>query len=115
MPTSELLPGVTTRECPPQVVCDARVAIRSARRRALLRDFVQLALLVAVDYLFVHWLDARMPFANRRESLALLQLVNAAILAHVALVRALPRWSARRIAATWCPSERRKFRTRSSS
>jgi hypothetical protein len=113
MPTSELLPGVTTRECPPQVVCDARRAIRSARRRALARDVVQLALLVAVDYLFVRWPDARMPFANRGESLALLELVNGFILTHVALVRALPRWSARRIAATWCLTERRKFRTRS--
>ena len=59
MPTSDLLPGVTTDSCPPVVVCDAHAAIRSARRRAMLRDATQVSLLLAVDYLFMHWPESR--------------------------------------------------------
>src|SRR5688572_23990804 len=55
MPKIDLLPGVTSRSCPPRVVIDAHAAIRKARHRAMLRDAMQVILLVAVDYLFVHW------------------------------------------------------------
>lgn len=109
MPKDELLPGVSTTACPPQVVCDAHTAIRGARRRAWLRDGLQLALLFAVDYLFVYWPESRMPFLDRAESLAALRGMNFAIVGHLWLVRALPKWSARRIASTWCRSEREKF------
>ena len=109
MPKDSLLPGVSTSSCPPSVVCDAHDAIRRARRRAWIRDGLQLALLFAVDSLFVHWPDSRLPFLDRGASLAFLRGVNLAIAAHLVLVRAVPRWTARRIASTWCRSERDRF------
>lgn len=109
MPKPELLPGVTSFASPPSVVCDAHAAIRGARRRAWVRDALQISLLVVVDWLFVYWPDSRMPFLERETSLSLLRGMNVAILGHVWLVRALPRWTAKRIASTWCRSEREKF------
>lgn len=109
MTTRSLLPGVTTDSCPPVVVCDAHAEMRRARRRALLRDAVQITLLVAVDWLFAHWPESRLPFADRGLSLTMLRGVNAGIAAHLWLARALPRWRARRVAATWSRSEREKF------
>lgn len=109
MPKNDLLPGVSTSSCPPRVVCDAHEAIKRARRRAWIRDGVQLSLLLAVDYLFVHWPESRMPFADRHASLTFLRGTNLAIFAHLWLVRAVPKWSARRIAATWSRPEREKF------
>ncbi len=90
-------------------MCDAHAAIRSAKRKALLRDGLQLVLLVAVDWLFVYWPESRVPFLDRGESLTFLRAMNAAIIGHLWLARALPKWSARRIASTWCRSEREKF------
>lgn len=109
MPKQELLPGVSTTSCPPRVVCDAHTAIRRARTRVWVRDGVQLALLLAVDWLFVYWPDSRMPFVDREASLAFLRGANVVILGHVWLARALPKWTAKRIAATWSRSEREKF------
>ncbi|HUR82039.1 MAG TPA: hypothetical protein VM733_14840 [Thermoanaerobaculia bacterium] len=109
MPKQELLPGVSTTSCPPRVVCDAHAEIRRARRRVWIRDGVQLALLLAVDWLFVHWPDSRMPYADRHASLAFLRGANLVIISHLWLTRAMPKWSARRIATTWCRSEREKF------
>jgi len=109
MPTRELLPGVTTSSCPPSVVCDAHAELRKARRRAMLRDGTQVALLLAVDWLFAHWPDSRLPFADRTLSLTMLRGMNVGFAAHLWLARALPRWSARRVAATWCRSERERF------
>ena len=109
MPKPDLLPGVTTPACPPRVVCDAHAAIRKARRRAVVRDVVQGGLLLAVDYLFVHWPHSRIPFADRATSLMVLRGVNALIVADLWLTRALPKWTAKRIASTWCRSEREKF------
>jgi hypothetical protein len=105
----DLLPGVSTDACPPSVVCDAKAAIRRARRRALFRDVLQVGLLVAVDYLFVHWPESRVPFLDRHDSFNVLRLMNAVIVAHVWLVRALPKWTARRIATTWSRAERERF------
>ena len=112
MPTRTLLPGVTTDCCPPAVVCDAHAAMRKARRRALWRDAVQVALLIGVDALFIRWPESRLPFADRAHSVALLAGMNAAIGVHVWLARALPRWRARLVAATWSRSEREKFQQR---
>jgi len=109
MPKIDLLPGVTSRSCPPRVVVDAHAAIRKARHRALFRDAMQVTLLVAVDYLFVHWPESRVPFLDRGESLAFLRSMNALIFLHVWLTRALPKWTARRIASTWCRTERERF------
>jgi hypothetical protein len=110
MPKPELLPGVTTDGCPPRVACDAHAAIRRAKRTAVVRDVLQISLLLAVDYLFVHWPDSRMPFLNRPQSLAFLRGVNLVLVAHFWLVRALPKWWARRIAGTWSRRERERFR-----
>ena len=112
MPTRDLLPGVTTDSCPPRVVFDAHTAIRRARRRAYVRDAIQIVLLLSVDYLFVHWPESRMPFLDRDASLALLRAVNVIAIADLWLTRALPKWWAKRIAGTWSRAERARFRTR---
>ena len=112
MSRDPLLPGVTTSAVPPIATCDTRVEIERARRRALTRDFFQIALLVAVDTLFVRWPYAHIPMLERETSLALLRSLNVAVGAHLWLERALPRWSARRIASTWCTRERRRFQDR---
>jgi len=109
MPRNELLPGVSTKSCPPRVVVDAHAEIRRARRRVWMRDGVQLALLLAVDWLFVHWPESRIPFADRATSVAFLRGANVVMVGHVWLTRAMPKWSARRISATWCRQEREKF------
>ena len=49
--------------------------------------------------------------ANQAESLTFLRAVNAFVLVDVFLSRAMPRWAAKRIASTWCRSEREKFRS----
>ncbi len=104
-----LLPGVTSAGVPPTVVCDARAAIARARRRAILRDALTLTLLLLVNYLFVRWPAAHVPSLDRDVSLLLVQLLNGVLLAHLWLARALPRWSARRIASTWCRNEQERF------
>jgi hypothetical protein len=109
MPKNELLPGVSTTACPPRVGCDARKEIRRARRRVWIRDGVQLALLIAVDWMFVHWPESRIPFADRGASVAFLRGANVVILGHIWLTHALPKWTAKRISLTWCRSEREKF------
>jgi hypothetical protein len=109
MNTPELLPGVTTTACPPRVACDAHAAIRRARRRALLRDTMLIVLIAAIDYLFMHWPESRMPFLDRQASLTFLRWVNAGVVADLWLMRALPKWWARRIAGTWCRAERDRF------
>jgi hypothetical protein len=112
MTIQPLLPGITSDSCPPVVVCDAHAAMRKARRRALWRDAVQVALLLGVDALFIRWPESRLPFAGRAQSLMLLSFMNVAIGAHVWLARTLPRWRARLVAATWSRSERDKFTAR---
>ena len=110
MPKSELLPGVVTVACPPAVVCDAKSAIRTARRRAIARDLAQIALLIAVDYLFLRWPEARVPFLDRTQSLRLIEAANLVVAAHLWWTRVLmPRWAARRIATTWSRSEQQRF------
>jgi hypothetical protein len=111
MPNSELLPGVTTPDCPPRVACDARAAIRKARLRAGIRDALQISLVLAVDYLFIYWPDSRVPFLDRHQSLEFLRGVNFLLIADLWLARALPKWWARRIAGTWSRRERERFRT----
>lgn len=110
MPARELLPGVTDDACPPRVVCDAHTAIRRARRRAMFRDATQISLLLAVDYLFMHWPESRMPFLERHTSLTFLRAVNVLAVGDLWLSRALPKWWAKRIAGTWSRVERERFR-----
>lgn len=110
MPNHELLPGVTSSDCPPRVVFDAHAAIRRARTRAVVRDFLQISLVLAVDYLFLHWPDSRFPFLDREQSLTFLRGVNLVIIAEMGLSRALPKLWARRIAGTWSRQERDRFK-----
>ena len=105
----DLLPGVNGAECPPRVVFDSHLAIRRARRRAALRDAVQLILLAAVDCLLMHWPLTHIPDMSRGSSVLVVATLNSLILTHVMVSRIFPRWSARRIAATWCPVERSRF------
>jgi hypothetical protein len=110
MPNPELLPGVTTDSCPPRVVCDARAAIRKARRRAIARDVVLIVLVAAADYLFFYWPESRLPFLSRGETLTAIRWMNVLLVADLWLMRALPKWWARRIAETWCRTERERFK-----
>jgi hypothetical protein len=104
-----LLPGVTFSAVPPVATFDPRIAIAKARRRAIARDVVQVLLVIAVDALFVRWPYAHVPVVGRDGSVTLLILLNLAVAAHLWLARWVPRWTARRIASTWCHAERRRF------
>jgi len=73
------------------------------------RDAVLIVLIGAIDYLFVHWPESRVPGLDRHASLTFLRWVNAAVVADLWLMRALPKWWARRIAGTWCRAERERF------
>ena len=109
MPNPELLPGVTDDSCPPRVVCDAKAAIRKARRRAIVRDAVLVVLVAAIDYLFIYWPEARLPFLDRLSSLTVIRWVNVLLVADLWLMRSLPKWWAKRISETWCRAERERF------
>ena len=102
------LPGVLDSSVPPPVVIDSRKVIRRARRRATFRDVVDLLILGFVDALFVQWPTAHVPALGREGSLLVLALVNLTMFATMWLTRAVPRWKARRVAATWRPAERRR-------
>ena len=106
-----LLPGVVDADCPPVVVTETRIAIIRARRRAALHDALHLVLLSAVDYLFLHFPSTHVPSLDRHDSLLLLGAVNGAMVAYLWLARAMPRWTARRIATTWSAAERSRFLT----
>ena len=109
MPDRELLPGVTTGSCPPRVACDAHAAIRKARRRAIVRDVVLIALDAAIDDLFLPWPESRLPFLTRLETLTAIRWMNVLLVADLWLMRSLPKWWARRISETWCRAERERF------
>lgn len=109
MSRKDLLPGVSVSECPPSIVCDSRASIRRARFRATARDVAQIVLLAGVDYLFMDWPKTHLPFMNRHDSVLVVAAVNAATLTWLWMSRIVPRWTARRIAATWSHAERRRF------
>ena len=104
-----LLPGVRDAGTPPAVVIDSRAVIVRARRRAAVRDVLDLVLLLCVDGLFLRWPRAHVPMLGREDSLLALMALNFSLIAVLWLARAMPRWRARRVAATWSPSERRRF------
>ncbi|HXH39958.1 MAG TPA: hypothetical protein VNN08_15110 [Thermoanaerobaculia bacterium] len=104
-----LLPGVSDAGAPPPVIIDSRAVVARARRRAVVRDVIDLSLLVSVDGLFLRWPAAHVPFFDRHDSLLVLLSLNALLLGYVWLARAIPRWTARRVATTWCLAERARF------
>ena len=104
-----LLPGVSDAGVPPPVVIDSRAVVARARRRAIIRDVIDLLLLVCVDGLFLRWNHAHVPFLDRHDSLLVLLGLNTMLVGYVWLARALPRWRARLVANTWCRAERERF------
>jgi hypothetical protein len=104
-----LLPGVRDAGSPPAVVVDSRKVVARARRRAALRDFLDLALLGCVDGLFLEWPRAHVPMLDRGESVLVIAAINAGMIGCLWLARTVPAWRARRVAGTWCAAERLRF------
>jgi hypothetical protein len=104
-----LLPGVADAGVPPAIVFDSRAVIVRARRRALLRDALDLVLLLCVDGLFLGWPRTHVPLLGRDDSLLALAALNGLMIVILWISRTLPRWRARRVATTWCPDERARF------
>ncbi len=104
-----LLPGVSDSGTAPEIAFHSRRVVISARRRAALRDVFDLLLLACVDGLFLRWPHAHIPTLDRVDTLAILAIINALLIANVWSARLLPRWRARRLAATWSNSERNRF------
>ena len=104
-----LLPGVSDAEAPPLVITNSRAVVARARRRAIVRDVIDLLLLVCVDGLFLRWPLAHVPFLDRYDSLLVLLGLNAMLAGYFWLARAVPRWTASRVAATWSLPERASF------
>lgn len=104
-----LLPGVADDGYPPAVVIDSRRVIVRARRRAAACDAAQLILLAGLDALFVRWPYAHVPLMHRDASLIVVAALNAGVVTFAIVMRMFPRWSARRIATTWCLAERARF------
>jgi len=109
MRRADLLPGVAQAAVPPRVVTDSRRIVARARRRAAVRDVFDLLLLAGVNAIFVRWPDAHVPFLGRHETMLVLAAMNAVLLLCVLTARTLPRWRARRVAATWNAGERRRI------
>jgi len=104
-----LLPGVNDARTPPAVVFQSRKVMAKARRRAFARDVLDLLLLACVDGLFLRWPLAHVPGLDRGDSLLLLASINAMLVGYIWMARALPRWTARRVAATWCGAEQSRM------
>jgi hypothetical protein len=96
----------------PMIVCDSRRVVVRARRFAVARDAAQIVMLAGVDWLSQNWPSTHIPLLSRDATLVVLGIVNVLTIAHVWASRAWPRWNARRIAATWCVSERQRFAKR---
>jgi len=102
----QLLPGVSPDGTDPNVVFQSQPVIASARRRAAMRDALDLLLLAGVDALFIRWSHAHIPMLDRATTMLVLAIANIVLIAYVWSVRALPRWRARKLAATWSDTER---------
>ena len=111
MPSRDLLPGVDTAGSPPAIVFQSQRVIVRARRRAAFRDALDVVLIAAVDALFLHWPTAHVPGFARADSMLVLLALNALLFMNLWYARAVPRWRARRVATTWCNSERSRFFT----
>jgi hypothetical protein len=105
-----LLPGVKEVEVPPVAIFDPRQTLVKARRKAAFHDAFDFVLLFGVDWFFVAWPRTHIPFFSRHDSMTMLVGINLLFVIYVIAARKLPEWRARRIAATWAPAERRKFK-----
>lgn len=106
--SDSLLPGVCRSE-PELHGYSGSSEIKSARVRANFRDIFDLLLLLGVDVFFFNWPWMHVPFLTQSQSVVLITIANVWIVAFCALSRSFPYWRARRIAQTWCDSERKKF------
>ncbi|HUF18351.1 MAG TPA: hypothetical protein VMS12_09950 [Thermoanaerobaculia bacterium] len=105
--TLELLPGTAGPDAtPPLAVCNGRIEIEKAQRTKKFRDLFDGVMLLALDYLFLSWPGAHVPFLNRSQSLTLLVALHVVLIGYWIISRELPPWRAKRIAATWAPEER---------
>jgi hypothetical protein len=105
----DLLPGVTSDECPPRVVVNSRDTVIRARRVAILRDLANVCILAGVDYVFLSWPSTHIPTLDRDASMLFVAALNGVVVAHIAMSRLAPRWAAKRIATTWNLRERSRF------
>ena len=105
----ELLPGVSESGARPEVICESRPIVVSARRRAAIRDTFDLLLLAAVDGLFLRWPHAHVPSLDREQTALIIAAANALLITYMWSARALPRWRARRVASTWSMTEQNRF------
>lgn len=111
--TLELLPGTAGPEAtPPNAGCNALREVERARRSKKFRDTFDGVLLLALDYLFVAWPGAHVPFLSRSQSLSLLVAMHIVLIGYWIVSRELPSWRARRIAETWTPEERLRMARR---
>jgi hypothetical protein len=105
----DLLPGVSPTEAPPEVFCESRRIIASARRRASFRDTLDLLLIAGVDGLFLRWPYAHVPTLDRDQTALIIAAANALVITYMWTARAFPRWRARRVASTWSTIEQSRF------
>lgn len=105
----DLLPGVSRAGAPPEVLCESRRIIASARRRAAFRDTLDLLLLAGVDWLFIRWPYAHVPTLDRDQTALIIAVANALVITYIWTARAFPRWRARRVASTWSTTEQSRF------
>jgi hypothetical protein len=85
--------------------------VKVARRRADLRDLADVVVFLAVDVLYVAWPSTQLPFLTRDDTSLVLAAVHIVFAAWLTASRVVPRWRARRIAATWSERERSWFTT----
>ncbi|HUJ14171.1 MAG TPA: hypothetical protein VL284_10330 [Thermoanaerobaculia bacterium] len=104
-----LLPGVSDSTLPPDVRIDSRRIVATARRRALFRETLDLMLLAGVDTFFIRWRHAHVPGIDREHTAIVIAAANALVIGYMWSARALPRWRAWRVSATWSATERRRF------
>lgn len=109
MPDFDLIPGV---EGPRHAAVNARqleMERQRARRRESIEELLDCAVLIVVNLVFLLWSEAKVPFLDRDTTLVLLLLANLFTIGSYVRTRVLPRWQARRIAATWSAAERERF------
>lgn len=107
------LPGVGgPDDTLPRTIYNPAADIEQARRRAAIRDLIDIGVLIAVDVFFLSWPAARIPFLTRDHSLWVLVLLHVLVVASWLRTRWYARWRARRVASTWSEAERRQFRGR---
>ncbi|HVT05215.1 MAG TPA: hypothetical protein VHL58_17770 [Thermoanaerobaculia bacterium] len=105
----QFLPGVAgPASTAPAAIHDAARSIRAARVRATIRDVVDTFLLLAVDFFFLFWRPAHIPFLSRDVSLSALLVLHLFFVWFWFSSRIAPQWKARRISRTWSAEERRR-------